>query len=292
MIRSMTGFGRGEATFKNGKVTIEIKTVNHKFFDATLKLPNGISAFEDRIKELLQKKVNRGKVNLNLIYDGVLLKAERIAINRKTAKNYYDELTRLKKYLGLEDAVTTKDLVALPGVLTYVALDENLSKLWPTVKAALDKALGKLTKDREKEGHSTYLDLMKRAKNIERMMAVIKSRAHLNIEEYRRRFADRVKDLTGGRDIDRGRLEMEVAIYAKNSDISEEIARLKNHLSNFMKTIAGNGEVGKKVDFIAQELHREINTIGSKASDFKISKNVIEVKGEIEKIREQAKNLE
>lgn len=288
----MTGFGRGEAAFKNGRVTIEIKTVNHKFFDATLKLPNGISAFEDRIKELLQKKVNRGKVNLNLIYDGVLLKAERIAINRKTAKNYYNELLRLKKYLGLEDMVTTKDLVALPGVLTYVALDENLSRLWPTVRVALDNALGKLTKDREKEGHSTYLDLMKRAKNIERMMEVIKSRAHLNIEEYRKRFADRVKDLTGGRDIDRGRLEMEVAIYAKNSDISEEIARLRNHLSNFMKTIAGNGEVGKKVDFIAQELHREINTIGSKASDFKISKNVIEVKGEIEKIREQAKNLE
>jgi uncharacterized protein (TIGR00255 family) len=292
LIQSMTGFGRGEAAFKNGKVTIEIKTVNHKFFDATLKLPNGISAFEDKIKEILQKKVNRGKVNLNLIYDGVLLKAEKIAINRKTARNYYDELTRLKRYLGLKDEVTTKDLVALPGVLTYVALDENLSKLWPTVKAALDKALDKLTRDREKEGRSTYLDLMKRAKNIEGMMAVIKSRAHLNIDEYRKRFADRVKDLTGGRDIDRGRLEMEVAIYAKNSDISEEIARLKNHLSNFMKTIAGDGEVGKKIDFIAQELHRETNTIGSKASDFKISKNVIEVKGEIEKIREQAKNLE
>jgi len=292
MIRSMTGFGRGEAMLKNGKVTVEIKTVNHKFFDATLKLPNGISAFEDRIKEILQKRVNRGKVNLNLIYDGVLLKAEKIAINRKTAKNYYNELMRLKKYLDLEDTVTTKDLVALPGVLTYVALDENLSKLWPTIKSALDKALSKLTKDREKEGHSTYLDLMKRARNIERMMAVIKSRAYLNIEEYRKRFADRVKDLTGGRDIDRGRLEMEVAIYAKNSDISEEIARLKNHLSNFMKTIAASGEVGKKVDFIAQELHREINTIGSKASDFKVSKNVIEVKGEIEKIREQAKNLE
>jgi uncharacterized protein (TIGR00255 family) len=124
------------------------------------------------------------------------------------------------------------------------------------------------------------------------MLAVIKSRAHLNIDEYRKRFADRVKDLTGGRDIDMGRLEMEVAIFAKNCDISEEITRLANHLSNFDKTLAAGGEVGKKIDFIAQELHREINTIGSKASDFKISKNVIEIKGEIEKIREQAKNLE
>lgn len=292
MIRSMTGFGRGEAKFHNGKVTIEIKTVNHKFFDATLKLPNGISAFEDRIKEILQKRVMRGKVNLNLIYDGVLLKTERITINKKTAKNYYEELSKLKKYLGLEDAVTTKDLVALPGVLTYDALDTNLTKFWPSVKKALDMAIARLVVDREKEGHATHADLMKRARNIQKMMAVVKSRAHLNIEEYRKRFADRVKDLTGGREIDRGRLEMEVAIYAKNSDISEEIARLNNHLSNFINTISGNGEVGKKVDFIAQELHREINTIGSKASDFKISKNVIEVKGEIEKIREQAKNLE
>ncbi|MDD5423528.1 MAG: DUF1732 domain-containing protein, partial [Candidatus Omnitrophica bacterium] len=135
-------------------------------------------------------------------------------------------------------------------------------------------------------------DLSGRARAIEKMLTVIKSRAHLNIDEYRKRFADRVKELTGGREIDMGRLEMEVAIFAKNSDISEEITRLGNHLANFNKTISMNGEVGKKLDFIAQELHREINTIGSKASDFKISKNVIEIKGEIEKIREQAKNLE
>ena len=124
------------------------------------------------------------------------------------------------------------------------------------------------------------------------MLGVIKARAGLNIEEYRKRFAERVRDISGGREIDRGRIEMEVAIYAKNSDISEEINRIANHLSHLNKTISGTGEVGKKVDFIAQELHREINTTGSKASDFKIAQNVIDIKGEIEKIREQAKNLE
>ena len=292
MIKSMTGFGRGEAKFHNGKIIIEIKTVNHKFFDPTLKLPNGISVFEDDIKDILQHKINRGKINLILIYDGSLLKGDKVTINKKCAKSYYEELSALRRYLGLKDPIAIKDIVTLPGVINAEAPGENISKIWPKIKEALEKALAKLLVDREKEGRATYLDLAGRAKNIEKLLATIKSRAHLNIEEHRKRFADRIKDLTGGRNIDIGRLEMEVAIFAKNSDISEEIARLKNHLENFTKTIAANGEVGKKLDFIAQELHREINTIGSKASDFKISKNVIEIKGEIEKIREQAKNLE
>jgi len=292
MIKSMTGFGRGEAKFKNGKLTIEIKTINHKFFDETLRLPNGITAFEDRIKEILQRKIKRGKINLNLIYDGKSLKNESISINEKTARNYYTELLKLKKGLGLKDEITTKDIIMLPGVLSYEALDKNLEKFWPKVKEALENALDRLIVDREKEGKALKADLTSRSKKIDKMLSGIKSRAHLNIGEYRKRFAERIKDLTGGREIDMGRLEMEVAIFAKNCDISEEITRIKNHLSNFNKTISGSGEVGKKLDFIAQELHREVNTIGSKASDFKISKNVIEAKGEIEKIREQAKNLE
>jgi len=288
----MTGFGRGEQKFPGGKISIEIKTVNHKFFDATLKLPNSIIVFEDKIKEILQRSIKRGKINLNMIYEGKLLKEESIKINKSAAKKYYMELAALKKHLGLKDEIAIKDIITLPGVLDYSAEDAGLSQFWPKIKSALDKALANLLVDREKEGKATYLDLIKRSRIIMRSLATIKSRAHLNINEYRKKFADRVRDLTGGRELDMGRLEMEVAIFAKNSDISEEIARLTNHISNFNKTISVNGEVGKKLDFIAQELHREINTIGSKASDFKISKNVIEIKGEIEKIREQAKNLE
>lgn len=292
MIKSMTGFGKGEARFKSGKVTVEIKTVNHKFFDASLKLPNGIIAFEDKIKEILQKKLKRGKINLNLTHDGAFLKNGKIAINKKCAKNYYSELEALKKHLGLQEEINLKDIIALPGVVSFDSMETGLESFWPKIKKAIDMAIDRLIVDREKEGKALYKDLTDRTKKIGKMLAVIKSRAHLNIDEYRKRFADRVKDLTGGRDIDMGRLEMEVAIFAKNCDISEEITRLANHLSNFDKTLSAGGEVGKKIDFIAQELHREINTIGSKASDFKISKNVIEIKGEIEKIREQAKNLE
>ncbi len=292
MIRSMTGFGRGSARIDGVTVIIEIKTVNHKFFDATLKLPPGLSMFEDDIKEILQKHINRGKVNLNMVCDGKILKTEKVSINKDVARSYYEDLKGLKKALGLQEAISIKDIVSLPGVLTVDASEKSVSQLRPQVKAALESAVKHLVKDRTKEGNSLYKDLSARSKRIEAMLGIIRSRAHLNIEEYRKRFADRIKDLTGGNDINMGRLEMEVAIYAKNSDISEEITRLQNHLANFNKTITGSDEVGKKLDFIAQELHREINTIGSKASDFKISKHVIEIKGEIEKIREQAKNLE
>lgn len=292
MIKSMTGFGKSEACLKPGKVTVEIKTVNHKFFDTTLKLSDGTAVFEDRIKEILQKKIKRGKVNLSLTYDGILLKGGRMLINKRAAKDYYNELESLRRYLGLKEGIVIKDIIALPGVLNFDSSEEGIVNLWPKIKKALDVAIDRLIDNRKKEGKALQVDLARRTKKIEAMLATIRSRTHFNIDEHRKRFADKVKDLTGGCEIDMSTVGMEVAIFAKNSDISEEITRLENHLSNFNKTMLAGGEVGKKVDFIAQELHREINTIGSKASDFKISKNVIEIKGEIEKIREQANNLE
>jgi uncharacterized protein (TIGR00255 family) len=291
-LRSMTGFGRGEARFQNGKITVEIKTINHKFFDATIRLPNNLVTFEEKVKELLQKKIMRGKVSVTIAYDGKPFKTERVTIDRKSAKHYRNELASLARDLGVKSDISVKDIIALPGVLTCETAAGDLAKFWPKIKEAIDNAVDRLVADRQKEGHTLRAELAQRTRRIETMLNVIKGRAHLNIGEYRKRFADRVKDITGGRAIDNGRLEMEVAIFAKNCDISEEITRLKSHLANFMKTIRASGEVGKKIDFIAQELHRETNTIGSKASDFKISKNVIEIKSEIEKIREQAKNLE
>lgn len=292
MVKSMTGFGKGSFRVKGGKITVEIKTVNHKFFDASLRLPTNLTVFEEKINEILQKRLLRGKVMLHLSCDGRLLQDEKFSINKRAAKNYYDELVSLKKHLGLADEVTIQELIALPGVIIHDTGDTNLEKAWPKVRAAVESALRSLVDDRAKEGRALAGDLSMRAKKILKALENIKSRAHINIEEYRKRFESKVKALTGGRDIDMGRLEMEVAIFAKNCDISEEITRLENHLRNFEKTISLGVEVGKKLDFIAQELHREINTVGSKASDFKISKSVIEIKSEIEKIREQAKNIE
>ncbi|MDP3730755.1 MAG: YicC/YloC family endoribonuclease [Candidatus Omnitrophota bacterium] len=292
MIKSMTGFGKGEIKFPGGQIIVEIKTVNHKFFDASLKLPETIAPFEDRIKEVLQRKINRGKVNINIIYENNHSKDEVVAINRKLAKSYYAGIIGLKKALGLKEPVGLKELIGLPGVINYAATQESLTVLWPKIEKALSAALASLVADREKEGKALHKDFIKRVAAMDRMLAEIKSSSHLSVKEYRERFEKKVSDLASGHKMDKGRLEMEVAIFAKNIDISEEITRLKNHLANFKRTLGVNGEAGKKIDFIAQELHREINTIGSKAGDFKISRNVIEIKSEIEKIREQAKNIE
>lgn len=291
MIRSMTGFGRGRVLFRQGTITAEIKTVNHKFFDATLKMPSALASREEDVKEMLQKRIERGKVYCSLVCDGVRLKEERVAFNAKVAAQYCHELTALARQLRLDGGLRMRDIVSLPGVLTYEASEGPLDKAWPAVKRAIERALARLAIERAKEGKALYRDLIKRSKRISAMLAAIRSRAHLTVEEYRKRFIERAKELTGG-ELNAGRLEMEVAIYAKSCDISEEITRLENHLDNFNKTIAAGSEAGKKLDFIAQELHRETNTIGSKSGDFRISKCVIEIKGEIEKIREQAKNVE
>jgi uncharacterized protein (TIGR00255 family) len=292
LIKSMTGFGKGEIKFPGGQIIVEMKTVNHKFFDASLKLPETIAPFEDRIKEVLQKRINRGKVNVNIIYEHSGSKDEVIAINRKLAKSYYAGIVGLKRALGLKEPIGLKELISLPGVINYAATQESLTVLWPKIEKALLAALASLVTDREKEGRALHKDFFRRVAAIDKMVAEIKSSSHLSIKEYRERFEKRVRDLASGHKMDKGRLEMEVAIFAKNIDISEEVTRLKNHLANFKRTLGVNGEAGKKIDFIAQELHREINTVGSKASDFKISKNVIDIKSEIEKIREQAKNIE
>ena len=194
--------------------------------------------------------------------------------------------------MGIKEPIKLADVVSFPGIINYRLSQRDVTKMWPLIKEVIDNTLKKLIKDREKEGAFLFKDLSKRMKRIEKIVEGIKRSAASNVRNYKKRLKDRIKELSGGYPIDRGRIEMEVAIFAKNSDVTEELTRLNNHIYNFTRTIKKNGEVGKKLDFIAQELHREINTVGSKSSGFNISKNVIEVKTEIEKIREQLKNIE
>lgn len=292
MIRSMTGFGSGKSRSKHGIVTSEIKTVNHKFLEISCKLPNSLSVFEDKIKLLLQKGIRRGKVYFNLIYEGASPHADSLYVDKKLAESYYNKLNSLRKIFRLEGEVRISDIITFPGILNYKTSEKDVSKLWPSVSEATHLAIARLINEREKEGKTLCRDFKKRLQRIKRYVFKIRDRAHGNVKDYKRRLEERIKEISGIQAINNERLEMEVALYAKNSDISEEIIRLKNHLSNFNKTITNAGEAGKKLDFIAQELHREINTVGSKSNDYTISKSVIEVKSEIEKIREQVKNIE
>ena len=292
MIYSMTGFGRTTKKSKYGTINVEIKSLNHKFFEPSIKLPNGLAGFEDRVKSLLQKKVKRGKIYLNVSFEDTLKEMDKISINLDMARAYRRQIRGLKKNLALKGDIKLEQFITLPGVITYEAPRVESSRIWTHVRKALDEAIEHLIKERGKEGRVLHKDLSKRAREIKTLLTHISQRSNINVANYKKHLSQRIKELTGTQLVDKGRLEQEVALFAKNCDISEELTRLKSHISVFEESLKSDQEAGKKLDFIAQELHREINTIGAKASDFKISRWVIQVKSEIEKIREQVKNVQ
>lgn len=292
MIRSMTGFGSSKAKAKSGTVTAEVKTVNHKFLEVSYKLPNSLSLFEDKVKALVQKDIKRGKVYLNLIHEGNSHHGGNLHLDIKLAKKYYRKLNELRKELAIDETVGLQDIVAYPGVLNHSVTHKEVSRLWPVMRRALARALQRLVNEREREGRHLSRDLKKRLSRIRKHVGRIKEKSYTNVRHYKKRLEQRIQEISGLRPINNDRLEMEVALFAKNSDITEEITRLKGHVKNFDRIVRKGGETGKKLDFVAQEMHREANTVGSKSNDYEISKRVIEIKSEIEKIREQVKNIE
>jgi len=292
MIRSMTGFGNGKIKTKYGALTVDIKTVNHKFLEITCKLPNSISLFEDKVKGVLQKDLKRGKAYLNLTYDGVTPHSESLYLDLGLARNYYNKLKELKRVLHIEGEIALNDIVTYPGVMNHRVSEKNISKLWPSVQKAVNMASLRLIKDREREGADLARDIQKRLVKMKKNLAKVKSKAHSNLKNYKKKLEQRIREISGIQPMNNDRLEMEVALFAKNSDITEELTRLSSHVTNVEAILVKGGEAGKKIDFVAQEMHREANTIGSKSSDYSISRAVIEVKSEIEKIREQIKNIE
>jgi len=292
MIKSMTGFGRAAARGRFGLFAAEIRTLNHKFLEVTPKLPNSLGVFDDKVKSIVKSRIKRGKVYINFVHETAAGTNSNVCVNEKLAGTYLGKLEKLRRQLGIEDRIKLAEIISFPGVIDYKPDLKDTSRMWPLMRDVAEEALQKLIKDREREGSFLFRDIMKRLRRIKGTVKDIKKSAASNVLSYKKRLKQRIKELSGGYAVDKGRLEIEVAIFAKNSDITEELTRLSNHIHNFTRTIGKTGEVGKKLDFIAQELHREINTVGSKASGFNISKGVIEIKTEIEKIREQLKNIE
>jgi uncharacterized protein (TIGR00255 family) len=293
MIRSMTGFGRGEAAAPRGKIQFEVRTLNHRFFEASNRLPENFLIFEDRIRAEVAKKIKRGKVNLSMTYEGPKKASPRLIIDTKLARKYKDLLLSLKRSLQVKDDIRLSQIISFPNVITVEEAPKDEAKLWPNVKSALDRALHSLVRMREQEGKDLADDILKRKKTILKDITLIEHRAKLSFKEYRVQLLKKIKELSSGKiNLDKGRVELEVALFAKNSDISEELTRIKAHLGSFETALRHETEVGRKLDFITQELHREINTVGQKTNDYKISQLAIAIKGEIEKIREQVQNIE
>ncbi len=292
IIRSMTGFGRGEYKYQEGKCSVEIKTVNHRFYEFSARMPNSISFLEDKIRNYVNTQIKRGKINLNLVIEGDRGLEKSFVLNKKLAKRYYTVLNDFKKELAIKEEISLSQIMSLPEVMVYSCAPVDTDRIWPHIKAALDKALTRLVSAREREGAALAKDLKNRLEKIEYLIKNIKQRAPFVVEEYKNTLTQKIKQIAGSVQLDPNRLETEVAIFAKNCDIAEEITRVFAHIESFNDIIVEAQEAGRQLDFIAQEIFREFNTINAKAQDIKISRWTIQAKEQIEKIREQVQNVE
>jgi len=294
MIRSMTGFGKSTIDCPYGKLTAEIKTLNHKTLSVVCNPFNGMFHLEQRSKTLLDSKIFRGKAFIRISSDreGSQKSLHDIKVNEKVAREYVRKIKKMQKDVGIKGEIHIRDIMELPGVVESQSGDAE-NKLWPHVKKALEDAVDKLIIYRKREGARLAKDFNARLNKIDKNLKEIKKYGKQSVGEYRKELVQSIRDIAKNTELDKSRLEDEVAVFAKNCDIAEETTRLAGHIVEYKHAMRSvKTDVGKKLDFIAQEMQREANTIGAKASDFRISKTIIEVKSEIEKLREQVKNIE
>jgi uncharacterized protein (TIGR00255 family) len=290
----MTGFGKGEINSRFGRFTAEIRTVNHRYFDVSSRIPNNLGIFEDRIKNYLNRYIKRGKVNFSLSVKRNGRNLDSIKLDNEAVERYYKMLKRLNKRFKLKDEIKLAHILSFPDVLVQEQIDYDATSIWPVLESVVKKAAFDCNRMREREGRALCKDLTMRIKKISMSIEKITSLAPGLITQYKNKLESKIKDILKDHNyaIDRSRLETELAIFAKQSDISEEITRAKSHITALKNALESTEEAGRRLDFILQELQREVNTLGSKATSIKISQLVVDIKSEIEKIREQVQNVE
>lgn len=292
MIKSMTGYGRGECQDENKfSWVVEMRSVNHRFLDTFIRLPKPWLMLEDKIKSYIKGKIIRGRIDVFISQSHDSFPVD-IKIDKTMATNYYEKLMELKEEVGFDGPISLSLLSLVPDIFS---LEEEVPKeqeLWDTLQPALEEALKNLVAMRAIEGQNLWKDVSMRLDAIKANVDTINDRAETVPGEYRERLMEHVKKLSSEIYLDKERLETEVVLFAEKSSITEELVRLKSHIAQMEELVDERDSVGKKMDFIVQEMLREANTIASKSSDYKISKEVIDIKSQIEKIREQTQNIE
>ncbi len=292
MIKSMTGFGRCEICEAERKITVEMKSVNHRYLDVTMKMSKKLNFFEASIRSLLKEYIQRGKVDLFITYEDYTENKVTVKYNRDTAAEYMACFDRMAQEFGLENDVRVSTLARFPEVFTMEEGGVDEEGIWKTLKKALDGAAQALTEARIGEGENLKRDLASKLDGMLEHVAFIEERAPQILAEYRGKLLERVKELLGDAQVDEGRLLTEVTVFADKVCVDEELVRLRSHIETTKETLEAGGSIGRKLDFIAQEMNREANTILSKTSDLETSSRAIELKTEIEKVREQIQNIE
>lgn len=289
----MTGFGRGEFSNEVYNFKVEIKAVNHRYNDISVKMPRHIGYLEEDVKKIIKTEISRGKVDVYINLDYINESAIEIKVDIPLAKSYKSILEELSSELGLEENVRLFNILGLSEIIKIERkeLDEDIA--WSCLKEALNIALKDIMGMKIVEGEALKNDMISKLDRIETVVVEIEERSPLVVLEYKNKLRDRISELLDKDiNIDDDRISSEVAIFADKSNINEEIVRLKSHVKQFLSILDSEDAVGRKLDFLIQEMNREINTIGSKANDILISQNVVEIKAEIEKIREQVQNIE
>ena len=292
MANSMTGFGRANVLFDGRELTMELKSVNHRYLDLSFRMPRHISFIEDEIRRLLAEKLTRGHVDVYITYRNTRNDARTAVFDASLLKAYIDAANQCAEQFGLRNDLTATSALRLPDVMDVVEAEEDREALIKLADDALEKACAELIEMRRVEGERLCADLLSRLDTVLGLRERIKERAPLVVEDYRNKLTERIASVLESAEVDTARLATEIAIFADKANIDEELVRLASHVAAARELLENGNAVGRKMDFIVQEMNREFNTIGSKANDKDITALVIEGKAEIEKIREQVQNLE
>jgi len=292
MLRSMTGFGRERAAFEEREILVEIRSVNHRFYEFTARTPRAYGYLDEKLKSLLGGKITRGKVEVSVyIYNKEGVNAD-ITVNKEIAHGYLDALRAAAPELEVEDDLKLSDIMRLSDLFTVVKTQENEEQVWEQVKQTAERALEKFVEMREVEGVKMHDDIASRLGFIEQMVKSVEERSPKVNDLYREKLYAKLTELLKDRNIDDSRVLTEAAIFSEKTAVDEETVRLHSHIAQFRTLINSSEPVGRKLDFLVQEMNREVNTTGSKCSDLEITKTVVDLKSEIEKIREQIQNVE
>ena len=292
MLKSMTGFGRCENATDEYKISVEMKAVNHRYLDLSIKMPKKFNYIEAAIRTLLKKYIQRGKVDLFINYEDYTEGNLCLKYNKALAGEYMDYFKKMEEEFGIRNDIQVSTLSRCPEVLTMEQVPDDEEYLWEILSAALEEAAKKFVASREVEGAHLKEDLLGKLDYMTGLVDFIEERSPVILKEYRQKLEDKVKELLNGTAIDEGRIAAEVVIYADKICVDEETVRLRSHIENTRQELLSGESVGRKLDFIAQEMNREANTILSKSSDLAISDKAIALKTEIEKVREQIQNIE
>lgn len=292
MIKSMTGYGKSEQTIDSLNVTVEIKSVNHRYFEFSARVPREYGFLEEKLKKYCNSLITRGKVECYVSVEDLEEREMEVNVNETLAAGYVKALKELSERFGLKDDISAVTLSRYPDVITLHKASEDEERIWNAVKTVAETAVSKFIEMRETEGSKLRGDILSRADYIIECVEFIEGRSPETVREYNEKLKQRMKELLGDAAVDEQRLLNEAAIYADKIAVDEETVRLRSHISQLREFMNSSEAIGRKLDFLVQEINREANTIGSKAQDVDVAKKVIAIKAEVEKIREQVQNIE